>query len=139
VLCCDEKSQIQALSRSQPSLPLKAGHIQTRTHDYYRNGTVTLFVALDYLQGKIIARTDRRHTGSRVVAFLKHIDEQTPAEVQLHLIVDNYSTHKHPKVKALLAPSTLSDAFYSHQRFLAQFGRALFPGSYPASHRGREF
>ena len=112
VLCCDEKSQIQALSRSQPGLPLKAGHIQTRTHDYYRNGTVTLFAALDYLQGKIIARTDRRHTHREWLRFLKHIDEQTPAEVQLHLIVDNYSTHKHRKVKAWLA---------RHRRFHLHF------------------
>src|ERR1700731_3700964 len=107
VLC-----QIQALSRSQPALPLKAGHIQTRTHDYYRNGTVTLFAALDYLQGKIIARTDRRHTHREWLRFLKHIDEQTPADVQLHLIVDNYSTHKHPKVKAWLA---------RHRRFHLHF------------------
>ena len=112
VLCCDEKSQIQALSRAQPGLPLKAGHIQTRTHDYYRNGTVTLFAALDYLQGKIIARTDRRHTHREWLRFLKQIDEQTPAEVQLHLIVDNYSTHKHPKVKAWLA---------RHRRFHLHF------------------
>jgi transposase len=112
VLCCDEKSQIQALSRSQPGLPLKVGQIQTQTHDYYRNGTVTLFAALDYLQGKIIARTDRRHTHREWLRFLKDIDEQTPADVQLHLIVDNYSTHKHPKVKAWLA---------RHRRFHLHF------------------
>jgi DDE superfamily endonuclease/Winged helix-turn helix len=112
VLCCDEKSQIQALSRSQPGLPLGTGHIQTRTHDYYRNGTVTLFAALDYLQGKIIARTDRRHTHREWLRFLKHIDEQTPPRVGLHLIVDNYSAHKHPKVKAWLA---------RHRRFHLHF------------------
>jgi transposase len=103
VLCCDEKSQIQALSRSQPGLPLKVGHVQTRTHDYYRHGTVTLFAALDYLQGKVIARTDRRHTPREWLQFLKQIEAQTPAAIQLHLIVDNYATHKHPKVKAWLA------------------------------------
>jgi transposase len=112
VLCCDEKSQIQALSRSQPGLPLKAGHIQTRTHDYYRNGTVTLFAALDYLQGKIIARTDRRHTHREWLRFLKEIDQQTPHAIDLHLIVDNYATHKHPKVKTWLA---------RHQRFHLHF------------------
>jgi hypothetical protein len=112
VLCCDEKSQIQALSRSQPGLPLKTGHIKTCTHDYYRNGTVTLFAALDYLRGKIIARTDRRHTHREWLRFLKQVDEQTPAELQLHLIVDNYSTHKHPKVKAWLA---------RHRRFHLHF------------------
>ena len=103
VLCCDEKSQIQALQRSQPGLALKAGHLQTHTHDYYRHGTVTLFAALDYLQGKIIARTERRHTHREWLRFLQQIEAQTPAEVQLHLIVDNYAPHKHPKVKAWLA------------------------------------
>jgi transposase/DNA-binding CsgD family transcriptional regulator len=103
VLCCDEKSQIQALQRSQPGLPLKAGHLPTQTHDYYRHGTVTLFAALDYLQGKIIARTDRRHTHREWLRFLQHIEAQTPAGLQLHLIVDNYATHKHAKVKAWLA------------------------------------
>ena len=120
VLCCDEKSQIQALSRSQPGLPLKAGHIQTRTHDYYRNGTVTLFAALDYLQGKIIARTDRRHTHREWLRFLKHIDEQTPADVQLHLIVDNYSTHKTPAVKRWIK---------AHPRFHLHLRRPRRPGS----------
>jgi hypothetical protein len=103
VLCCDEKSQIQALSRSQPGLPLKTGYIQTRTHDYYRHGTVTLFAALDYLQGKIIARTDQRHTHREWLGFLKQINAQTPTHLELHLILDNYSAHKQPKVKAWLA------------------------------------
>jgi len=103
LLCCDENSQIQALSRSQPGLPLRTGHIKTRTHDYYRNGTVTLLAALDYLRRKVIARTDRRHTHREWPRFLKQVDALTPAELQLHLIVDNYSTHKHPKVKAWLA------------------------------------
>jgi transposase len=103
VLCCDEKSQIQALQRSQPGLALKAGHGPTHTHDYYRHGTVTLFAALDYLQGKIIARTERRHTHREWLHFLQQIEQDTPAEFQLHLIVDNYATHKHPKVKAWLA------------------------------------
>jgi transposase-like protein len=102
VLCCAEKSQIQALQRSQPGLALKAGHLQTHTHDYDRHGTVTLFAALDYLQGKIIAHTDRRHTHREWLRFLKQIEAQTPAGVQLHLIVDNYATHKHAKVKAWL-------------------------------------
>jgi transposase/transposase-like protein len=103
VLCCDEKSQIQALQRTQPGLPLTAGHPQTQTHDYSRHGTVTLFAALDYLEGKLIARTEPRHTHREWLRFLQQIEAQTPAGVQLHLIVDNYATHKHAKVKAWLA------------------------------------
>ena len=100
VLCCDEKSQIQALQRTQPGLPLQADHPPTQTHDDYRHGTVTLFAALDYLQGKIIARTEPRHTHREWLHFLQQIEQDTPAEFQLHLLVDNYATHKHPKVKA---------------------------------------
>lgn len=103
VLCCDEKSQCQALQRTQPGLPLGAGHIRTQTHDYYRHGTVTLFAALNYLDGKIISRTEPRHTHVEWLRFLKQMDRETPAELQLHLIVDNYATHKHAKVRAWLA------------------------------------
>jgi transposase len=99
VLCCDEKSQCQALERTQPGLPLGMGHIRTRTHDYTRHGTITLFAALNYLDGKIISRTAQKHTHRQWLAFLREIDAQTPAEVHLHLIIDNYATHKHPKVK----------------------------------------
>lgn len=103
VLCCDEKSQCQALERTQPGLPLGIGHIRTRTHDYVRHGTITLFAALSYLDGKILSRVAARHTHREWLAFLKQLDAQTPAELDLHLIADNYSTHKHPKVKAWLA------------------------------------
>src|SRR4029453_7489646 len=98
VLCCDEKSQCQALERTQPGLPLGIGHIRTATHDYTRHGTVTLFAALSYLDGRIISQAGGRHTHREWLAFLKLIDAETPAEVDLHLIVDNYATHKHPKV-----------------------------------------
>lgn len=100
VLCCDEKSQCQALERTQPSLPLKGGHPCTRTHDYKRHGTITLFAALSYLEGKIFSATAAQHTHRQWLAFLKQLDAQTPAEVTLHLIADNYGTHKHPKVKS---------------------------------------
>jgi transposase len=103
VLCCDEKSQCQALERTQPGLPLGVGHIRTQTHDYIRHGTVTLFAALSYLDGKILSQTKRRHTHKEWLQFLKHLDQETPTDLDLHLIVDNYSTHKHPKVKAWLA------------------------------------
>ncbi len=103
VLCCDEKSQCQALQRTQPGLPLGIGHIRTRTHDYVRHGTVTLFAALGYLDGKIISRIAPRHDHAEWLSFLKQIDRQTPAGVHLHLIADNYATHKHPEVKNWLA------------------------------------
>jgi len=102
VLCCDEKSQCQALERSQPGLPLGVGHVKTKTHDYIRHGTVTLFAALDYLAGKIISRTESSHTHIQWLRFLKQIDRQTPAGLDLHLIVDNYCTHKHSAVRAWL-------------------------------------
>lgn len=102
VLCCDEKSQIQALDRTQPGLPIKKGRCGTMTHDYKRNGTTTLFAALELAEGKLIGTCMKRHRHQEWLAFLKLIDAQTPAGVNLHLIVDNYATHKHPKVKAWL-------------------------------------
>jgi transposase len=102
VLCCDEKSQCQALERSQPALPLGIGYIKTKTHDYIRHGTITLFAALNYLDGKIISRTEENHTHVEWLRFLKQIDREPPKELDLHLIVDNYSTHKKDKVKQWL-------------------------------------
>jgi len=102
VFCCDEKSQCQALERTQPGLPLGTGHIRTQTHDYYRHGTITLFAALNYLDGKIISRTEERHTHVEWLRFLKQMERETPADLDLHLIVDNYATHKHAKVRAWL-------------------------------------
>lgn len=103
VLCCDEKSQCQALERTQPGLPLGQGHIATRTHDYYRHGTVTLFAALNYLNGKILAERAVRHRHQEWLKFLRHIDDAVPADLAVHLILDNYATHKHPKVLRWLA------------------------------------
>jgi transposase len=103
VLCCDEKSQCQALERTQPGLPLGIGHIRTRTHDYIRHGTITLFAALCYLDGKIISRLAPKHSHREWLAFLRQIERETPQQLQLHLIADNYGTHKHPKVKAWLS------------------------------------
>ncbi len=103
VLSVDEKSQIQALDRSQPGLPLKRGRCGTMTHDYKRHGTTTLFAALEVAQGRLIGTCMPRHRHQEWLRFLKLIDAQTPPELDLHLIVDNYATHKHPKVKAWLA------------------------------------
>ncbi len=102
VLCVDEKSQIQALDRTQPGLPMKKGRCGTQTHDYKRNGTTTLFVALSMLDGKVIGDCMPRHRHQEFIRFLKKIDNETPAGLDLHLIVDNYGTHKHPRVKSWL-------------------------------------
>jgi transposase len=103
VLCADEKSQIQALDRTQPGLPLKKGRCGTMTHDYRRNGTATLFAAMSILDGKVISMCDDRHRHQEWLKFLRVIDEVTPPEKEIHLIVDNYATHKHSKVEKWLA------------------------------------
>jgi transposase len=102
VLSVDEKSQIQALDRTQPGLPMVRGRCGTMTHDYKRNGTTTLFAAIDMTQGKVIASCMPRHRHQEWITFLKQIDAETPTHLDLHLIVDNYATHKHPKVVAWL-------------------------------------
>jgi transposase len=102
VLCVDEKSQIQALDRTQPGLPMKKGRCGTMTHDYKRNGTTTLFAALSMLDGKVIGDCMPRHRHQEFIRFLKKIDSETPSELDLHLIADNYGTHKHPRVKSWL-------------------------------------
>lgn len=112
VLCCDEKSQIQALDRTQKSLPLFPGRLGTLTHDYKRNGTTTLFAALSMTDGILISQCQPRHRHQEWLKFLKKIDTDTPPEMDLHLIVDNYATHKHPKVQRWLA---------KHPRFHTHF------------------
>jgi transposase len=102
VLCADEKTSVQALDRTQPGLPLVKGRLGTMTHDYKRNGTTTLFAALEMTEGSIIGTCMDRHRHQEWIKFLKLIDQQTPAHLDLHLIVDNYATHKHLKVKAWL-------------------------------------
>src|SRR5712691_4696329 len=112
VLCVDEKSQIQALDRTQPGLPMKKGRCGTMTHDYQRNGTTTLFAALSMLDGKVIGDCMPRHRHQEFIRFLKKIDVETPAELALHVIVDNYATHKHPRVTSWL---------WRHPRFHLHF------------------
>jgi len=106
VLCVDEKSQIQALDRTQPGLPMKKGRCGTMTHDYKRHGTTTLFAALSMLDGKVIGDCMPRHRHQEFIRFLKKIDAETPPGLDLHLIVDNYATHKHPEVKKWLRRHT---------------------------------
>jgi transposase len=102
VISCDEKSQIQALDRTQKSLPMFPGRLGTLTHDYKRNGTTTLFAAIEVVEGKVIAECMPRHRHQEWLRFLKRIDAETPADLELHLIVDNYATHKHPTVQRWL-------------------------------------
>jgi len=112
VLAVDEKSQIQALDRTQPGLPMKKGRCGTFTHDYRRNGTTTLFAALNVLEGTVIGECMARHRHQEFLRFLRTVDRETPPELDLHLIVDNYGTHKHPRVTAWLA---------KHRRFHLHF------------------
>lgn len=112
VLCCDEKSQVQALDRTQPGLPLKKGRAATMTHDYKRHGTTTLFAAMNTLDGSVISRCAQRHRHTEWLDFLRQINRVTPKDKELHLICDNYATHKHPAVQEWLA---------KHKRFHMHF------------------
>ena len=103
VLCVDEKSQIQALDRTQPMLPMGLGYVEGVTHDYARHGTTTLFAALDIATGQVIAVCKRHHRHQEYLAFLKRVEANVPGDLDVHLVVDNYATHKHPKVKRWLA------------------------------------
>ncbi len=112
VLCVDEKSQIQALDRTQPGLPMKKGRCGTMTHDYKRNGTTTLFAALEVLQGRVVGQCFERHRHQEFLRFLRHLDQEFPTPTTLHLVMDNYGTHSHPKVKGWLQ---------RHPRFVPHF------------------
>jgi transposase len=103
VLSVDEKSQIQALDRTQPGLPMKKGRCATMTHDYKRNGTTTLFAALDILDGKVIGRCMQRHRHQEFIRFLNTVERAVAVDKAVHVVLDNYATHKHPRVKAWLA------------------------------------
>jgi transposase len=140
VLCSDEKSQCQALQRSQPGLPLAQGHIRTVTHDYYRHGTVTLFAALDYLSGKVISQVATRHRHNEWLKFLKKLDSEIAENLDIHLIVDNYSTHKHQKVRRWLerhprfhlhfTPTSASWMNMVERFFRDLSQQAILPGSF---------
>jgi transposase len=112
VLCVDEKSQIQALDRTQPGLPLKKGRCGTMTHDYKRHGTTTLFAALEIAQGRVVGQCYARHRHQEFLKFLKRLEQEFPGEIKLHLVMDNYGTHKHPRVQAWLE---------RHPRFVCHF------------------
>ena len=103
LLCVDEKSQIQALNRTQPALPLSFGYSETKTHDYMRHGTTTLFAALDIATGEVIGRLHRRHRSKEFLLFLKAIDKEVPKDLDVHIMMDHYGTHKTEKVRAWFA------------------------------------
>jgi transposase len=112
VLCVDEKSQIQALDRTQPGLPIKKGRCGTMTHDYKRNGTTTLFAALEVLTGRVIGQCHERHRNQEFLRLLRRLDHEFPGKTPLHLVLDNYGTHKHANVRAWLK---------RHPRFVCHF------------------
>ena len=112
MLCVDEKSQIQALDRTQPGLPMKKGRCGTMTHDYKRNGTTTLFAALEVLDGRVVGQCFQRHRHQEFLRFLRRLDNEFPGKTPLHLVMDNYGTHKHPHVKAWMK---------KHPRFVPHF------------------
>jgi putative transposase len=113
ILCVDEKSQIQALNRTQPVLPMGLGYVEGVTHDYIRHGTTTLFAALNIATGEVLTACKRRHRHQEYLDFLKHVDTNVPAELEIHLVVDNYATHKHPKVKRWLAARSRYHVHYT--------------------------
>jgi hypothetical protein len=102
VLCVDEKTQVQALDRTQPGLPMKKGRCGTMTHDYKRNGTTCLFAAMNVLEGKVLGSCYPRHRNIEFLKFMRTIDREVPGELDIHMILDNYGTHGHPNVKTWL-------------------------------------
>jgi len=144
VLCVDEKSQIQALNRTQPVLPMGLGYVEDVTHDYVRHGTTTLFAALDIANGKVLTACKPRHRHQEFLSFLRHLDQNVPPAYQVHLIVDNYATHRHPKVRNWLAQRPRYQMHYTptYSSWLNQverwFGiitqRAIRRGSFTSVH-----
>ena len=132
VLSVDEKSQIQALDRTQPGLPMKKGRAGTMTHDYKRNGTTTLFAALNVLDGSVIGQCMQRHRHQEFIRFLNRIERDVPAGKLIHVVLDNYATHKHPKVRAwLAAPRALDLPLHPDLGLLAECGRGLLRQAHP--------
>src|ERR1700747_2511329 len=138
VLSIDEKSQIQALDRTQPGLPIKPGRCQTMTHDYKRHGTTTLFAALSVLDGTVIGLCMQRHRHVEFIRFLNAVEREVAADKSIHVVLDNYATHKHPKVLALAgAPPVLDFSLYPDLGLLAQCGRVLLRQEDPPAHPPR--
>ncbi len=138
VLCVDEKSQIQALERSQPVLPLGLGYVEGVTHDYFRHGTTTLFAALDIARGELIGQCKPRHRHQEFLSFLNHVDRNVPKHLDVHLILDNYATHKHAKVRAWIARRPRYHLHFTptYSSWLNQVGRR-YRAHHPTRHPPR--
>jgi putative transposase len=132
VLCVDEKSQIQALERTQPLLPLGLGYVEGVTHNYVRHGTTTLFAALDIASGQVLTQCQRRHRHQEFLAFLRRIEATVPQDLAVHLVVDNYGTHKHARVRRWLAARPRFQLHYTPIRLVAQSGGDLVRHHHPA-------
>src|SRR6202140_771247 len=138
VLCVDEKSQIQALERTQPMLPMGLGYVEGVTHDYRRHGTTTLFAALDTAKGKVLSQCRARHRHQEYVGFLREIEKNVPETLDVPLIVDNYATHKHPSSKTLArSTATILRALHSDLCLVAQSSGDLVQPDYAAGHSSR--
>jgi transposase len=138
VLSVDEKSQIQALDRTQPGLPMKKGRAGTITHDYKRHGTTTLFAALNVLDGTVIAQNMQRHRHQEFIRFLNRIEREVPGDKAIHVILDNYAAHKKDKVRALArAPSALDLPLHADLLLLAQCRRGILRQTHPAQAQAR--
>jgi hypothetical protein len=125
VLSFDEKSQIQALDRTQPGLPMKKGRGATMTHDYKRNGTTMLFAALNILTGEVFGQNVQRHRHQEFIRFLNALERDIPAGKVVHVILDNYAAHKHEKVRLARPPSPLDVPLHADLQFMAERGRRL--------------
>ena len=134
VLCVDEKSQIQALNRTQPGLPMGLGYVEGITHDYVRHGTTTLFAALDIATGAVFTECKPRHRHQEFLSFLRSLEAGVPADLDVHLVADNYATHKHPKVRTWLAQRPRFHMHYTHLLVVAESGGTLVRSDYAASH-----
>ena len=140
VLSCDEKSQMQALDRTQPGLPLKKGRCGTLTHDYKRNGTTTMFAALNTLDGSVIGTCMPKHRHQEWIRFLNQIKRSVPKDKQIHIICDNYATHKHQKVVDWHKRNPrFPCALHTDQCVVAEYGRTFLPGSFRATASARSF
>ena len=139
VLCVDEKSEIQALERTQPLLPLGLGYVEGVTHDYRRHGTTTLFAALDTANGKVLAQCRPRHRHQEYLSFLREIEKNVPENLDVHIIVDNYATHKHLRVRRRFRTRPrFPCALHSDLFLLAQSGGNLVQSHHATSHSPRD-
>jgi putative transposase len=139
VLCVDEKSQVQALELTQPVLPMGLGYVEGVTHNYYRHGTTTLFAALDVLTGTVLSQCKPRHRHQEFLAFLNHLERNIPADLDVHLIADNYATHKHASIKPGWCATRATTSTTLRPLQLAESGRTLVRAHHPARHPPRIF